>query len=725
MYIFPIITHCFCKQTHSFICGKGVFFLLKLINQKFNPISSPFVEFKGFENVYISQPTIFICNHISPEDFSLLEESLPNHIHIFIHESEMKQNSHALKKRMYSTFRIFDEKIIQEMQTILSNNVPIFLFPEGKVSSSDMIMPIPKELAPIFRYPNLLLYPMHINGAPYIKSCPFRQEALKTTSHISVTLGLPFSMMHDIRLASDSSIVHHIYQALHHQKYESLAKENVNLYNELVATVKNSENPSAEIKDEFNSLSYKKFLISVNVLGTRFEKLFEEEDRVGTLLPTSLGYALTLFSLFKAGKTPALLNFTMGSQTILDCCETSNVSSILTSKEFVRKANLEELIQTLSKRYRICYLEDIKAQLTSSEKLIGLADSKRYKRIKYHNSEIILFTSGSENKPKGVILTHDNIYNNIQQLVSTLHLKPTDKFMNVLPMFHSFGMTVGCILPILFGVPVFLYPSPISYKTIPQVLYEENSTLLFGTSTFFQHYGNFAEKHYFQNLRYVIAGAEKLKEDVKQTWANKFGIRIIEGYGVTEASPVLSLNRPTTHEDGSVGQLLPGIDYEIEPVEGIAKGGNLLVKGPNIMRGYLLHGQGFVPHTGWYRTGDVVELNETEHVFIKARLKRFAKIGGEMVSLNTVEQMAIHCFGDTQYASVSIADKRKGERIILFTTNPDIKERAFKKFIKEQKQSNLLIPYKMEYIEEIPILGTGKTDYVSLQNIANEKFSKK
>ena len=708
-----------------FICGKGVFFLLKLINQKLNPIAAPFVEFKGFENVYISQPTIFICNHISIEDFSLLEESLPKHIHIFIHESEVKQNAHTLRKRMVSTYRHFNEKIIQEMETILSNNVPIFLFPEGKVSSSDMIMPIQKELAPLFRYPNLLVYPMHINGAPYIKSCPFRNDVLKTVSHITVTLGRPFSLSNRKVFSSDSYILNEIYQALHHQKYESLAKENVNLYNELVATVKNSENPNAEIKDEFNSLSYKKFLISVNVLGTRFEKLFEEEDRVGTLLPTSLGYALTLFSLFKAGKTPALLNFTMGSQTLLDCCETANLTSILTSKEFVRKANLEEVIQILSKEYRIYYLEDIKSQLTSSEKIIGLADSKRYKRIKYHNSEIVLFTSGSENKPKGVILTHDNIYNNIQQLISTLHLKPNDKFMNVLPMFHSFGMTVGCILPILFGVHVFLYPSPISYKTIPQVIYEENSTLLFGTSTFFQHYGNFAEKHYFQKLRYVIAGAEKLKEEVKQTWSSKFGIRIIEGYGVTEASPVLSLNRPTTHEDGSVGQILPGMEYQIEPVEGIVNGGNLLVKGPNIMRGYLLYEKGFVPHTGWYRTGDVVEINETEHIFIKARLKRFAKIGGEMVSLNTVEQMAIDCFGDTQYASVSIPDKRKGERIILFTTNEDIKERALKKFIKEQKQSNLLVPYKIEYIEEIPILGTGKTDYVSLQVIANEKFSKK
>lgn len=697
--------------------------LIKKINS-LNPISTPNIEYKGFDNLHIAKATVFISNHLSIEDITLLDDILPKEIHLFIREKEVEYNRNILKKRMYTAYKELNESLFDEMETVLKNGVPIFIFAENTITHNGMVMPIPSEIGAFIKRTSALVYPINIEGAPYIKSCLFKNELIKTTENIVITLGSPFRPHNDTEDASERTVANRIYKELINTKFYSLEKQNVNLYDELVNRVKNLEAKDVKIQDETTTLSYKNFLLSVNVLGTKFEKIFQNEDKIATFLPTSVAYALTLFSLFKAGKTPVLLNFSMGIQNLLDCCKTADIITIVTSKKFIKTANLEDAISALSEQYRILYLEDIQSSLTSTEKLIGLADSKRYKKNKYNNDEIILFTSGSEDKPKGVILTHDNVHANLLQTISILQVKPNDKFLNVLPMFHSFGMTIGCILPILFGLDVFLYASPISYKKIPKFIYEHKSTIMFGTSTFFGNYGKFAESHHFQTMRYVIAGAEKLNEEVKRLWSDKFGIRIMEGYGVTETAPVISVNIGTTFKTGSVGQLLPGLTSKIEEVDGIKNGGNLMIKGPNVMRGYLIYNKGFIPHEGWYKTGDIVELDDTEHVFIKARLKRFAKLGGEMVSLNTVEQIAFECFGHTGFASVSVADNRKGEKIILFTTSEDIKERTLKKYIKERKLSNLLVPNTIEIIEEIPILGTGKVDYVSLQEIAKDKFEK-
>ena len=202
---------------------------------------------------------------------------------------------------------------------------------------------------------------------------------------------------------------------------------------------------------------------------------------------------------------------------------------------------------------------------------------------------------------------------------------------------------------------------------------------------------------------------------------NKFGIRILEGYGATEAAPLISLNTPIYTKSGSVGKIIPTLEYKLEKIEGIEEGGSLLVKGPNIMKGYLIHGKGFVPQENWYNTGDVVEIDKEGFVTIKSRLKRFAKIGGEMVSLNLVETIAMKCFDDIGFAAVSIPDKRKGEKIILYTSKAEVTQRELKRFIKAHHYSPLLLPSDIKEINEIPLLGSGKTDYVTLELIAKRE----
>ena len=504
------------------------------------------------------------------------------------------------------------------------------------------------------------------------------------------------------------------------EKFLPYKKTNVNLFDELIHSSKRFGAEKEIVEDINGTITYKNLLLNSYVLSETLSKQVTGDKPIGLLLPNSIGKVVALYSLFRLQKTPALLNFSMGEKSILECCETAGVEIVLTSRQFIEKGNLSGVIELLSRNVTILYLEDVKESIEKTDKLRGLFLFKTKKKV-HKEGEIILFTSGSESKPKGVVLSHTAFFTNVFQALSTLDLQPDkDKLLNSLPMFHSFGLTAGTFLPILAGVPVYLYPSPLAYKEIPALFFDKKATVIFGTSTFFDLYGKHANEMDFSSCRYAVAGAEKLKDDVKTTWLEKFGVRIIEGYGVTETAPVISINVPSAYKKNSVGRILPGMTYKLEAVEGIAQGGKLLVKGPNVMKGYLIHEKGFIPQEDWYDTGDVVDVDENGFITILSRLKRFAKIGGEMVSLNLIEQQALDTYSHGGFFAVSVPDDRKGERVILFTTDEDISDGLLKKHIKGQKLSSLLIPYKIVHIQEVPMLGAGKTDYVTLTEMAKD-----
>lgn len=491
------------------------------------------------------------------------------------------------------------------------------------------------------------------------------------------------------------------------------SKSNVNLYNELLEIAKQVGPEFQVVEDITNQITYKKLILSINVLSLKFEKVLKGEQNIGVFLPNAIGNIVTIFSLFRIGKTPSMLNFSMGAESIKDCCETASVRTILTSRLFVEKGNLQGTVDFLSKVCRIIYLEDLQKQITLADKLKGLFLYVGKSRAKFASNEIIQFTSGTESKPKGVVLTHDNLYANMKQALAVLDINGQDKVFNSLPMFHCFGLML-VILPVLTGLPLYLYPSPLHYKEIPNMVKKSRSTIMCGTSTFLEGYATHAGDDDFATMRYVIAGGEKLKPEVSQLWQKRFGISIIEGYGVTETSPILSINTPFVCRKGSVGRLVPGMEYKVVPVEGIANGGTIQVKGPSVMRGYLIHGKGFVPCDGWHDCGDIVTVDEDGFIYIQSRLKRFAKIAGEMVSLNLVEKLAIDCFNHTGFYAVSVPAEKKGERIILYTTKQDASHQELRNYVKQQKLSSLLIPAELEFFETVPILGSGKTDYVAI-----------
>jgi acyl-[acyl-carrier-protein]-phospholipid O-acyltransferase/long-chain-fatty-acid--[acyl-carrier-protein] ligase len=289
-------------------------------------------------------------------------------------------------------------------------------------------------------------------------------------------------------------------------------------------------------------------------------------------------------------------------------------------------------------------------------------------------------------------------------------------------VFHSFGLTGGLLMPLLAGVRTFLYPSPLHYRTVPELAYGTNATILFGTDTFLAGYARVADNYDFYSVRYVFAGAERVKPETRRVWFEKFGIRILEGYGATETAPALAVNTPMAFKAGTVGRLLPGIDHRLEQVPGIEGGGRLFVHGPNVMLGYLRAEKPGVlepPAAGWYDTGDIVEIDADGFVTIKGRAKRFAKVAGEMVPLGAVEDLAATVWPANQHAVVALPDPKRGEQLVLVTDCADANRATLAASARAAGLPEIFVPRTIVPVAKVPVLGTGKVDYVSASQLAS------
>ncbi|MEW9670250.1 AMP-binding protein [Ammoniphilus sp. 3BR4] len=684
------------------------------------------VKIRGIEKIDFSQPLILMPNHVSLLDAVFLGLFLPPQVTFVANTGIARRFAFVMKFRSHITVDPMNPYSIRKMVKSVKEGTPLVLFPEGRINttSGSSIMKIYIGIGYVALRTQAQVYPVVLQGLERSKMS-YLGDKNKTVwfPQVSITVGSPFSLE---RKENESMRIQKkkasetVYQVLRGAVFESRLKQQVNLFNEVLVSARLHGFKRVIVGDLMQSLNYQKLILASTVLSMTLQKQLKGQTSAGVLLPSSVGHVVTLLGLFRVGIRPAILNFSQGAQTILDCCETAGIQTVLTSKVFIEKGKLQELIDELTAHgLEVLYLEEIKEKVSGWDKARGLFSYKR--TVQTENRELVLFTSGSESKPKGVVLNHDHIYANVQQVLCSIDVTSKDKIFNALPMFHSFGLTAGTMLPILSGLPTYLYPSPLHYKAIPELCYEQNATILFGTSTFLAGYGRFAHPFDFYSLRYVFAGAEKLKDEVRQLWMEKFGLRIFEGYGATETSPILSLNSPLGYKKGTVGRLVPGVRARIEPVEGIEQGGRLFVQGPNVMQGYLIHGKGFVPAEPWYDTGDVVTMDEEGYIQVQARLKRFAKVGGEMVSLQLVEEIASRCFGHPNVAAVSAADARKGERILLYTEQPEDRIEKIRLWIQEQGYSPLVCPFKIQVVAKLPLLGSGKVDYITLKQLAEAK----
>ena len=502
-----------------------------------------------------------------------------------------------------------------------------------------------------------------------------------------------------------------------------------NLWQSLLSSAKqyDAKNPCIEDLNGVE-LSRKKLILGSTILGKKLRATLQDQKRVGVLLPNVSGIAATFFALKAYGYVPAMLNFTAGIGPMKSACETAELSTIITSHKFVEVFELAPVIAALSETVEFIYLEDVRAQIGLFDKLGALLGSP--KSLPGHgqtldDEAVVLFTSGSEGAPKGVVLSNQNVVSNINQISAMVTLLPGEQLFNALPTFHSFGLTAGLLWPILKGAKVYLYPSPLHYAVIPEMIYQLNVKVLFGTDTFFSGYAKKAQPYDFYSVRALVAGAEKLRPETRRLYADKFHVPMYEGYGVTETSPVLSVNTPTSFKTGTVGQFVPGVEYRLEEVPGITEGGRLFVQGPNIMKGYLMPDKPGVlqpPINGWHDTGDIVAVDEEGFVSIKGRAKRFAKIGGEMISLTAVEAYINNASPEGHHVVVAVADERKGEQLILVTNDEGLSRQTVKEAAKAAEVAEIMIPKTVILVEQIPVLGTGKTNYPEVQKIADGHF---
>ena len=673
-------------------------------------------------------PTVIMPNHVSFLDALLLYLMLPSSVWFVVNTEIASRPLVALALRFCNHVKI-DNRNPYSLRTIISvvrEGSPVVLFPEGRISNTGGLMKMYTGAALIAWKTNAKVFPIILRGPEYSLFSRIKDKVKpRWLPKIRIFIGEPSVLVTETELGfrvQKAAITDTLLTLMQHTMFLARRQEYAKLdfFSRLQLAAKTHGGSRPIVRDLNRAVNYRTLIAGVNVMAGKLRAAFAlGEDTVGVLLPNAVAHVVVLFALFQLGKTPAVLNFSTGLRNVLDSAGTAGIRTVLTSRVFVEKANLGELVGQLATTCRIIYLEDLAKTVSLLDKLTGLYRYfTRQPGAATADSRLILFTSGTEGRPKGVVLSHRAILANIDQASSVIDYSPADRMLNALPMFHSFGLMAGTMLPILGGIELFLYPSPLHFRIVPEIAYDFNATLMLGTPTFLAGYGKVAHPYDFHRLRYVLAGGEKLRQPVRDLWLDKFGIRILEGYGVTETGPVLCLNTPMAARTSSVGKFLPEIEWRLDPVPGIDSGGNLVVRGPNLMEGYLLYEQGFRPVEGWYATGDVVSVDSAGYVFIQARLKRFAKIAGEMINLQIVEEAASACFGTGLHAAVAAADGRKGERVVLFTTNSQTKREVLREYFVQTGHSVLYVPSHIIPIVTMPLLGTGKPDYLGLQKQA-------
>ena len=453
-------------------------------------------------------------------------------------------------------------------------------------------------------------------------------------------------------------------------------------------------------------------------------------ETVGVMLPNLSTTVALLFGLTAFRRAAAMLNYSAGPEAMHAACVAAGVKTIVTSRRFLKVARLEPSVRALH-GVDLVYLEDLREKISLADKLWVVYALMRPRRVLPPQdpdaTAIVLFTSGSEARPKGVAISHDAMLANMAQMRAVIDFGPNDKYLNALPMYHTYGLTACTLMPILTGTPLFLYTTPLHYRLIPEFAYTRDCTYIFGTSTFLGNYGRQAHEYDFYRARVVVSGGEKLNPEVEALWSAKFGLRIFEGYGATECGPTLALNTPLSYREGTVGRLLPRIECRLVKVPGIERGGALHVRSPHLMTGYYFYDEPGVLHPprsevgpGWHNTGDVVEIDEEGYVTILGRVKRFAKIAGEMVSLELVERIAYTASPEHKHAATVEQIRGSGESTVLFTTDAMLDRLMLVKAARQIGAQDLAVARRIVKVASLPLLGSGKTDYVTLNRMATK-----
>jgi len=691
------------------------------------------LEVKGIENVAKGGPNAIIAlNHVSFLDASLAMSFLETDP-VFAIDTGIAQRWWAKPFLKFTRALPIDPTKPMATRTLIhavQNGDSLIIFPEGRITVTGSLMKVYDGAGLIAEKSGAMVVPIRLEGleATFFSRLGRSQVRRRLFPKVTATILPPVKLEVDPdlrgkrrRIAAGAAL----YQVMSDLVFRTTSTDRTVVEAMIEAAREHGRGRVAVEDPVAGALSYRKLLAGAVVLGRKLAPLAEVGEAVGVMLPNANGAAVTVLALMTTGRVPAMINFSAGPTNVRAACRAATIRTFITSRAFIERGRLGNLIAQIENDVRIVYLEDIRTSVTFTDRMRGLLASGRpLVARKADDPAAILFTSGSEGTPKGVVLSHRNILANAAQAEARIDFGRTDKVFNVLPVFHSFGLTIGLILPLVSGVPVYLYPSPLHYRIVPELIYGVNATILFGTDTFLAGYARSAHAYDFRSLRYILAGAEPVKVSTRRVYMEKFGLRILEGYGVTETAPVLALNTPMFNKFGTVGRLLPGMEMRLEPVPGVEDGGRLFVRGPNVMLGYVrVENPGVLerPVDGWHDTGDIVSVDHEGFITIRGRAKRFAKIGGEMVSLAAVEMLANELWPDAISGVATVPDPRKGERLILVTTRKDPVRSDLIMFARSRGASEMMVPAEVLIVEKLPLLGSGKIDYVALQKLVNER----
>lgn len=695
------------------------------------------VEIRGIENVEkAGKRAVIVGNHVSFLDPPLLAAFLPGRPMFAINTQVAQRWWLRPFLRLVEAFPLdptnpFSVKsLIKEVE----KDRHCVIFPEGRLTTTGALMKIYDGPGMVADKTDAMILPVRLDG---VQHTPFARLKGKVPLHrfpkITITFLEPrkFEIDPDIKgRKRRAAAARKLYDVMEDMIFITGDREKTLYQAMLDARFVNGGKAVIAEDIQRTPMPFNRLIRGSIGIGRYFAARTAPRENVGVLLPNSLAALVTFFALQGTGRVPAMLNFSAGEKAVRSACKTAQVKTVITSRVFIEKGRLEPLAEAIAQDAQIVYLEDVKKDIGICAKisalLISYCAASWHKRFKVgaQDPAVVLYTSGSEGEPKGVVLSHANLLSNIVQLSARVDFNREDIVFNALPMFHSFGLTGGTLLPVLSGVRSFMYPSPLHYRIVPELVYDTNATIMFGTDTFLNGYARMANPYDFYRMRYIFAGAEKVKDETRRLYMERFGVRVLEGYGATETSPAIAVNSPMHQKPGSVGRILPGMTYRLEPVEGVDEGGRLFVAGPNVMLGYYMADAPSVlkkPEGGWHDTGDIVTVDEDGYIKIQGRAKRFAKIAGEMVSLGVAEGIATGAYPQAAHAVVALPDAKKGEQLILLTTAKEAKKADLSAFAAQQKISELAVPKVIIVVDAVPVLGTGKTDYVTALAIAKKE----
>lgn len=713
-------------------------FLLELVRLCF--------RFRAYNTEVLNTPgpVLLLPNHTSWLDWLFLYVVLDDDWK-FVTSSTTAQASWIHQKIMVNerTFPVDTASpyAVKRMAEYLATGGRLVLFAEGRISITGSLMKLFDGTGFLVHKTQAKVITAYLRGASrvrWVRHKGWKKWFPTVTAHFSEVLTAPALPEGTSNTVARQKRTTWLHDAMVRQQFETEMEFGQRTV--LGAIAETAGNiPGKVVLEDYTGaeVTYRKLMVGTEVLAQALTPpVLGPATRVGVLLPNINGTPVILLALWSLGRVPALLNFSTGAPVMLQCAQLAGLKQIITSRQFVTKAKLD-MSAFAPAGIELIFLEDVRAGIGATAKLAallkhtlacgsGFCEAGSGERgagnpeVLPSDPAVILFTSGSEGVPKGVELTHANLLANIRQVDTTMDLTDDERFFNAMPLFHSFGLTACTLYPLVRGLYVFLYPSPLHYRMVPTAVYDRACTIMVGTNTFLNGYARKAHPYDFSTVKYLVAGAEKVQEATANIWARKFGVRLLEGYGATECSPAVCLNSRVDVKFGSVGRFMPGMEWRLEPVEGVAEGGRLFVRGPNVMKGYLNAepNAAFRALGGWYDTGDMVRVDEEGFVFILGRLKRFAKVSGEMVSLTAVEDALAGAFPQfglrCEIAVVAVHDEDKGEKLIAITNEPKLTLDDLRQVIRTKGLTNLCTPRELKVVHEIPKLGTGKVNHRAL-----------